>query len=1129
MNNTTPNDNKQRHPHQVLPLWRIRGGLTLVTPLSIGTGHEESVHDDKQDHFIALIARDHSGNPYLPGSSIKGALRAMAQRCGLDRDMLDKLFGSVDDGITTPAQLEFCNAYLTENNPPPNSNLPGFDPEKQTAQLPHSVRDRNYGTVVEKLFFFEHVVPPGYQFKFECTAQNLSEDDIATLLALLDLAGSSDSGFQLGARKASDNGRVQWEKRDVHCVKNFDALWQAIRTNSAANANLWDYGTVKPIRARTPLSSGDLLVMGSLALKFHTPFLVYQKTNKHPGTDGGADGQPRTNHAGKPVLPASSLHGALRSQAERILRTLGEETPEGYKVPAVFGLNNIANLDLASVLFGATGWRGVLQCSDFVAPTNAPKLKHEMVAIDRLTGGGKDSAKFCIEALDCPTLTGSIRLDLGRLRQLAHLNPNIEAQCLGLLAHVLRDLDEGDIALGYGKAKGYGISHSETVVALNSALNTSSTHPSMDVALKAFADAMLPTATVTGQGLQSTLPSTNIQPPVITPTLGDFHNPYVFLPLPILSQNDARLPWANYAKIPSSHHSHAAYHAQALHGRIVCKLTTQTPVFVGAANVANTQDPKQKENFKLNKQIALPATSLRGMLSSLHESISRSALRVMDDRSYSVRASTSEALQFCGTIKMDQRLIKGVLKSIWVIEERESLTKYTIPDKVLKRLEQLCDERTTESDKRGELLPQVKPIGIPRNRNTVKLINKARLCEGQTMYFTLDNTQQKIVEMAYSQIWRKSVLHNDQLWKTSHALPASDLAVFTSERLLSPSEMLFGLVQDMGEDYKKLSVEEKTKNPARVFASKVRFGFGMAISSVQPEAIVTLKILASPKPPSPAMYFKQKTGQAAYISKVELAKNPSKYILQGRKAYLHGLRDTNGETQKLTTNGEKAPVGQGVLPWVSEQAQRDAQQKVRVTPIPKGEDFYFEVDFANLNQAELESLCATLQPNTQYEHKLGMGKPIGLGSVKIEIIGLFLINRQARYRQVNFSGTSPQAQRYDTVWKCVGFPAKLPDHLSRENNAMPTDANQTTPEQLAQNQMAALKATDPALYWAICLTGTPGAVKKPVHYPQVRGRPIETETYRWFVENDRINHVPKQHLKPFTETSTCLPTLNRMP
>jgi len=336
-------------------------------------------------------------------------------------------------------------------------------------------------------------------------------------------------------------------------------------------------------------------------------------------------------------------------------------------------------------------------------------------------------------------------------------------------------------------------------------------------------------------------------------------------------------------------------------------------------------------------------------------------------------------------------------------------------------------------------------------------------------------------------------------------------------------------VQDMGEDYKKLSVEEKAKNPARVFASKIRFGFGMVISSVQPEAIVTLKILASPKPPSPAMYFKQKTEQAAYISKVELAKNPSKYVSQGPKAYLHGLRDVNGDTQKLTTNGEIATNGQGVLPWVSEQAQKDAQQKVRVTPIPKGQNFYFEVDFANLNQAELESLCATLQPHTHYEHKLGMGKPIGLGSVKIEIIGLFLVNRQARYRQVDFSDTNPQAQRYDTVWKCDKFPTQLPAHLCREKDATPTVANQTTPEQMAQNQMRALQTADPALFNAILLTGNPKAVKKPVHYPQVRGRPIETETYRWFVENDRINHVPKQHLKPFTETSTCLPTLNRMP
>lgn len=47
---------------------------------------------------------------------------------------------------------------------------------------------------------------------------------------------------------------------------------------------------------------------------------------------------------------------------------------------------------------------------------------------------------------------------------------------------------------------------------------------------------------------------------------------------------------------------------------------------------------------------------------------------------------------------------------------------------------------------------------------------------------------------------------------------------------------------------------------------------------------VPLKNLASPKPPSPALYFKRKNGKDAYISKKDL--NPQEHVPHGRKFHL---------------------------------------------------------------------------------------------------------------------------------------------------------------------------------------------------------------------------------------------------
>ena len=71
--------------------------------------------------------------------------------------------------------------------------------------------------------------------------------------------------------------------------------------------------------------------------------------------------------------------------------------------------------------------------------------------------------------------------------------------------------------------------------------------------------------------------------------------------------------------------------------------------------------------------------------------------------------------------------------------------------------------------------------------------------------------------------------------------------------------------------------------------------------------------------------------------------------------------------------------------------------KVRVNPVKADTTFNFHVDFNNLLEWELGLLCYALKPNANYCHKIGMGKPLGLGSVDIEISSLRTINRRKRY------------------------------------------------------------------------------------------------------------------------------------
>ncbi|MCB0008677.1 MAG: cold shock domain-containing protein, partial [Anaerolineales bacterium] len=83
--------------------------------------------------------------------------------------------------------------------------------------------------------------------------------------------------------------------------------------------------------------------------------------------------------------------------------------------------------------------------------------------------------------------------------------------------------------------------------------------------------------------------------------------------------------------------------------------------------------------------------------------------------------------------------------------------------------------------------------------------------------------------------------------------------------------------------------------------------------------------------------------------------------------------------------------------------QKRESQLTRVRPIKAGVRFEFTIHFENLHPAELGALLWVLEPQgepeAQYRHKLGMGKPLGMGAVHITP-ALFISDRRQRYSQL---------------------------------------------------------------------------------------------------------------------------------
>lgn len=170
-----------------------------------------------------------------------------------------------------------------------------------------------------------------------------------------------------------------------------------------------------------------------------------------------------TYHAGgrSIYLPGSSLKGAIRAHAERIVRTVGEDKrPSGGKSglwandPLNDNYDYLENKTPCEIyrqssftdqIFGNTALASRLRIEDAYPNRDHPLKLEERngVAIDRVFGSvavGPFNYQICTD---------------GEFRSKIHLKNFTLAQ-LALIGLVLRDLDQGWFGLGFGKSRGLG-------------------------------------------------------------------------------------------------------------------------------------------------------------------------------------------------------------------------------------------------------------------------------------------------------------------------------------------------------------------------------------------------------------------------------------------------------------------------------------------------------------------------------------------------------------------------------------------------------------------------------------------------------------------------------------------------
>lgn len=504
-----------------LTRYLLRGYLELLTPLHVGSGRANDLTDSP-------LRTDVAGLPVIPGTALGGVMRSQAERftpalavtggekckgpeAGECKCLVCKLFGAVDavSEKDRTSRLVIRDAFLQNVSSP--EDAPSVE-----------IRDgigisRMRGTVNQRLKFDLAVLPAGLRFDFEMQLDTDEPEQLQLLCAVL--AELSSGRVTLGGRSGRGTGRVQlvmetttangFGQNDIANLKTYlkaSPLARRSLSFSTSKLDILAEAAKLPVKSEATTIDRVNFIEAHIRLSFEYGVLLNNPAQAILDASDGAfvrTRHPVTGNASL-FLPGSSLRGMLRSQAERIARTLSyvrangnentyidniaacdpvetaltDDTDERFALLAcsAFMRDKIEdakkhmsakelaawieeNSCLACRLFGNSYRMGRLKVSDAlpvagaISPNGKNRQRMDFVAIDRFTGGARDTAKF-----DAATQFAhkDNSLEFSFTLSLRDIDPQSDKWMLGWLAFLVRDLLVGELRLGLGKTKGLG-------------------------------------------------------------------------------------------------------------------------------------------------------------------------------------------------------------------------------------------------------------------------------------------------------------------------------------------------------------------------------------------------------------------------------------------------------------------------------------------------------------------------------------------------------------------------------------------------------------------------------------------------------------------------------------------------
>lgn len=424
--------------------------LKLASPMHVGSGFGEYLKGDTEE--VATIVIDGDKKPYIPPTTLKGAVRSLAVAnhklseiaSGIDKKadkdisdaqlnarlLFDMVFGSIKDNVDpgsiakkgNPGWIVFSGASLVEAgalsgriDEVGKSMNPGTILSKRTAI------DDASGTADANKLFQARMVPPGAIFEARVTILRSPIDfnDAGVSLLLRVLASLKRQGVAMGRGKGDGYGLLKLEKiskleevridggKVIQRSENDPAAWAQIINKSETKA--LDRSARRYVF--TLASDEPFAVLG--------PDKQETQGEKKKGDNNKLRALRRS--ATEPDLPGSSLMGVLRSRAEWFARLQAmragkaAEDAEQYVrecIQPLFG-EDANNLKAARLSGRAsrTGFAGILRLHRVDLVKSVSPQVIDSVKVDRFSMGPFDGGLFGVEAFPKPSFEVELYLD----------------------------------------------------------------------------------------------------------------------------------------------------------------------------------------------------------------------------------------------------------------------------------------------------------------------------------------------------------------------------------------------------------------------------------------------------------------------------------------------------------------------------------------------------------------------------------------------------------------------------------------------------------------------------------------------------------------------------------------------